>query len=55
MTTYQVRHGDGRVIEVVRGLDHGAARRLVEHERAAGRTADMRPEPRRPRGAGTYR
>lgn len=39
--------------EVVRGLARDDARRVVEHDIAAGRIASMRPEP--PRGRGTYR
>lgn len=45
-----VTHSDGREVEVVRDLDAATARRLVEHELAAGRTAYMRPAERRAYG-----
>lgn len=51
---YTVSHSDGREVEVVRHLDRFTARRLVEHEENAGRTA-FAVEEEEGRGNGRYR
>lgn len=43
---WDVTHGDGVTYEIVRRLDFHTARRLVDHEHAAGRFATMDPTAR---------
>lgn len=55
MDRYTVTHGTTSQIERWGGLDLLTARRLVEHEQAAGRRAHMELEKGYVRGKGTYR